>query len=153
MNFSGFVKSKLKEKVKELQDFCGKKIRNLVWDESGSFVDVISGFTKCRKDIKWQDRGIPLLREMMIKDKILFSREIADFGLECQNLLIDESEKDVQKNYPHVCTLAMMVNEYFSQEKVAIHSEGPFDKYAAFREMGIPCPPKKRSKSLFTFGL
>ncbi len=143
----------LTEKVKVLQDFCGKKIRNVVWDESDAFSDVISGFTKCRKDIKWQDRGVPLLRELMIKDKIVFSREIADFGLECQNMLLDESSKEVQKNYPHVCTLAMMVNEYFSQEKVAIHRATPFDKFDAFREMGIPCPPKARNKSLFTFGL
>jgi len=143
----------LNEKVKILQDFCGKKIRNLVWDKSGSFADVISGFTKCREDIKWQDRGIPLLRELMIKGRINFSREIADFGLECQNMLIEESEKDVQKNYPHVCTLAMMVNEYFSQEKVAVHSSQPFDKFEAFREMGIPCPPKRKGQTLFTFGL
>lgn len=143
----------LNEKVKLLQEYCGKKIRNLVWDESGSFADIISGFTKCRKDIKWQDRGIPILREMMIKDKIQFSREVAEFGLECQNMLIEESDKDVQKNYPHVCTLAMMVNEYFSQEKIAIHSDQKFDKYDAFREMGIPCPPKKRGKTIFTFGI
>lgn len=143
----------LKQKVKSLQDYCGKRIRNLVWDESDSFIDVISGFTKCRKDIKWQDRGIPLLRELMVKEKIRFSREIADFGLECQNMLLDETEKEIQKNYPHACTLAMMVNEYFSQEKTKIHSEVPFDKFDAFREMGIPCPPKKRAKSLFTFGL
>ena len=143
----------LNEKVKELQNFCGKKIRNLVWDESGSFADVISGFTKCRKDIKWQERGIPLLRELMIKDRICFSREIADFGLECQNMLIEETEKEVQKNYPHICTLAMMVNEYFCQEKVAVHSAKPFDVYDAFREAGIPCQPKTKSKRLFTFGL
>lgn len=141
----------LNDKVKILQDYCGKKIRNLVWDKSGAFADVVSGFTKCREDIKWQDRGIPLLRELMIKDRILFSREIGSFGLECQNMLIEESEKDVQKNYPHVCTLAMMVNEYFSQEKVAVHSAKPFDKFDAFREMGIPCPAKKRGTSLFTF--
>lgn len=143
----------LNEKVKYWQDFCGKKIRNIVWDESGSFTDVISGFTKCRKDIKWQDRGIPLLKEMMIKEKIVLSREIADFGLECQNMLIEESDKDVQKSYPHICTLAMMVNEYFAQDKVNIHSATPFDKYDAFREMGIPCPPKKRSTSIFTLGI
>lgn len=141
----------LGEKVKYVQDFCHKRIRNLVWDESGSFADVVSGFTKCRKDIKWQDRGIPLLRELMVKDKIKCSREIADFGLECQNLLVEENDKDVQKNYPHVCTLAMMVNEYFSQEKLAIPQLKPFDKYAAFREMGIPYSPPKRGKSLFTF--
>lgn len=143
----------LSEKVKILQDYCGKKIRNIVWDESNSFVDVISGFTKCRKDIQWQERGIPLLRELMIKKKIIFSREVADFGLECQNLLIEESSKDVQKNYPHVCTMAMLVNEYFSQEKISIHQESPFDKYQAFRDMGIPCPSKSRSKSLFKFGV
>lgn len=143
----------LSEKIKVLQDYCGKKLRKIVWDESGSFADIISGFTKCRKDIKWQDRGIPLLRELMIKEKICFSRDIADFGLECQNMLIEESEKDVQKNYPHVCTLSMMVNEYFSQEKIALHKESPFDKYDAFREMGIPCPAKKRGKPLFTFGI
>ncbi len=143
----------LAEKIKVLQDFCGKKIRNLVWDESSSFTDIISGFTNCRKDIKWQDRGIPLLREMILKEKIFFSREVADFGLECQNMLIDESVKDVQKNYPHICTLAMMVNEYFAQERIRIQSFKPFDKYDAFREMGIPVPPKARSKSLFKFGL
>ena len=143
----------LNEKVKILQDFCAKKIRNLVWDKSGSFADIISGFTKCREDIKWQDRGIPLLRELMIKEKICFSREIADFGLECQNMLIEESEKDVQKNYPHICTLAMMVNEYFYQDKVAVHTSQPFDKFDAFREMGIPCPEKPIRKYLFKFNI
>lgn len=143
----------LNEKVKELQEFCGKKIRNIVWDESGSFADVISGFTRCRKDIKWQDRGIPLLRELMIKDKIMFSRKVADFGLECQNILLEETEKDVQKNYPHVCTMAMMVNEYFSQEKVLVHSAKPFDKYDAFREMGIPVPKKRQTTRLLNFGI
>lgn len=141
------------EKSKAVQDFCGKKMRQIVWDESGSFADVITGFTRCRKDIKWQDRGIPLLREMMVKDKICFSRQIADFGLECQNMLIEETEKEVHKNYPHICTLAMMVNEYFAQEKISIQMIKPFDKFDAFREMGIPCPPKKKGKSLFTFGV
>jgi hypothetical protein len=142
----------LNDKVKALQDFCGKKIRNIVWDESGSFPDVISGFTKCRTDIKWQNRGIPLLRELMIKDKIIFSREVADFGIECQNMLLDESQKEVEKNYPHVCTLSMMVNEYFSQEKISVHSVKPFDKYDAFREIGIPCQPKNKSNSFIRFG-
>ncbi len=139
----------ISEKVCELQKYCLKKMRNIVWDESKSFSDVISGFTNCRKDIKWQDRGIPLLREMMVKEKILFCRDVADFGLECQNMLIDETEKDIQKNYPHVCTLAMLVNEFFSQERIEMHSEKPFDKWQAFRDMGIPCPPKKNKSSLF----
>lgn len=143
---------KLDDKAKKLQDFCGKKIRNLVWDESGSFADVISGFTKCRKDIKWQDRGIPLLRELMVKEKINFHREIADFGLECQNMLIEENDKDVQKNYPHICTLAMIVNEYFCQEKVKVHNAKPFDPYDALIEAGIPFQRKKKGKSIFVFG-
>lgn len=142
----------LAEKVKTLQEFCGKKIRNLVWDESGSFIDVISGFTSCRTDAKWQDRGIPLLREMMIKEKIIFSREVADFGMECQNMLIEETSKEVQRNYPHVCTLSMLVNEYFCQDRVTIHTSHEFDKFQAFREMGIPCPPRRGAKSLFNFG-
>jgi hypothetical protein len=139
----------LGEKAKALQDLCHKKIRQVVWDESGAFADVVSGFTKCRKDVKWQDRGVPLLREMMVKEKIRFSRDVADFGLECQNLLIEETEKEIQKNYPHICTLSMMVNEYFSQERLSIPSLKPFDKYEAFREMGIPCTPKKKGRPLF----
>jgi len=142
----------MQEKVKFIQDECGKKLRRLVWDESKSFSDVINGFTYCRTDVKWQERGIPLLREMIVKDKIHFSSELADFGLECQNLLIDESEKEVQKNYPHICTMAMMVNEYFSQDKIVIGRDEDFDKYAGFREMGIPCPPKKTRKGWFKFG-
>ncbi len=143
----------LGEKVKMLQDFCKNKIRNLVWDESGSFADVVTGFTKCRTDVKWQDRGIPLLRELMVKEKIHFSRDVADIGLECQNILLEESPRDVQKNYPHICTLSMMVNEYFSQEKLSIPQLKEFDKYESLRDMGIPCPPKKKGRTLFTFGL
>lgn len=140
----------LGDKAKFIQDMCGKGLRKIVWDESESFTDIISGFTKCRKDLKWKDRGVPILRELMAKDKIKFSREVADFGLECQNLLIEEVEKDVHKNYPHVCTLSMIVNEYFSQEKLNIPNLKPFDKYQAFRDMGIPCPPQRKSKTLFT---
>jgi hypothetical protein len=139
----------LGEKAKVIQDFCGKKIRSIVWDDSQSFVDVVKGFTTCRDDIKWQDRGVPLLRELMVKEVINFSSEVADFALECQNLLIDETRKEVEKNYPHVCTLSMMVNEYFSLDKKEIPFLKPFDKYEGLREMGIPCPPKKGRETGF----
>lgn len=139
----------LGEKAKTLQNLCHKRMRQLVWDESESFVDVVKGFTKCRKDFKWQDRGLPLLREMMVKGKIHFSREVADFGLECQNLLIEETDKERQKNYPHISTIAMLVNEYFAQEKIEIQRPTFFDPYQAFREMGIPYIPKKRKLNLF----
>lgn len=141
----------LGEKIKTIQDMCAKKIRNLVWDDSDSFSDIIQGFTKCRKDLKWQDRGIPILREMMVKNKIHISRSVADVGLEFQNLLIDESKKDIEKNYPHVCTLAMLVNEYFSQEKLTIPQLHVYDHYQALREMGIPCETKKNRSRFFKF--
>jgi hypothetical protein len=140
----------LGEKLKKLQNSCANKIRNIVWDDSGSFSDIITGFSKCRDDQKWQDRGIPILRELMVKEKICFSREIADFGLECQNMLIEETPKEVQKNYPHICTMAMIVNEYFSLDKLTIPIQKPFDVYAGFREMGIPFTrPNKRRRFPF----
>lgn len=143
------IHPELKEKIKDLQDLCGKKIRNIVWDDSNSFCDIVNGFTKCRKDIKWQERGIPLLREMMVKDKIYFCNEIADFGVECQNFLIDETEKEVQKNYPHICTLAVTVNEFFSPDKIQIVPLNDFDKYQAFRDMGIPYAAKRKVNRFF----
>lgn len=143
----------LGQKVKNLQDFCKNRLRKIVWDESKSFVDIIDGFETCRKDIRWQERGIPLLRELMIKDKIHFSREVAEFALECQNLLQEETQKDLERNYPHICTLAMMVNEYFSRDKLKIEQQKEFDQFAAFREMGIPYTPKKKGKNIFTFGI
>lgn len=145
---------KIAEKSKEVQSFCGQKTRNLVWDESDSFTEVISGFTKNRKDLKWQDRGIPLLREMMINDRIVFSQNVADFGLECQNMLMDESRAEVEKNYPHICNFSMLVNEYFQNEKISIPQLQVFDKYEGLRAMGLPCPPlKKPGKNLFKIGL
>lgn len=145
----------LGEKIKTLQDFCGKKLRKIVWDESNSFNDVIDGFTKCRKDPKWQTRGIPILREMILSNKIQFSSQVGDIGLEFQNLLMDESQTDIEKNYPHICTLAMLSNEYFQRDKIKIVDDTGFDKYAALREMGLLCPPLKKrlGKTIFTIGI
>lgn len=141
-------------KLKDLQDLCGKKMRNLVWDESKSFTDVISGFTSCRKDLKWQDRGLPLLREMMQNNKIFMAQDIGDFGLECQNMLVDESMNDIEKKYPYSCTLSMMVNEYFQREKLSMPQLKEFDKFQALRDMGIICPtPKSNSKRIFGVNL
>lgn len=139
-------------KETEVAKICNHKMRRIVWDESKTFQDIVDGFTHCRKDIKWQDRGIVLLREMMAMGKITFSEKLADFGPECQNLLMDESIKDVEKKYPLICTLAMACNEYFSMERLETPKHYPFDKYDALRDMGIPVPKKKKGKSLFTFG-
>lgn len=145
----------LGDKIKNLQEFCGKKLRNLVWDESNSFNDVIQGFTNCRKDIKWQNRGIPILREMVLSKKMKFSSQVGDVGLEFQNLLMDESQKDIEKNYPHICTLAMISNEYFQRDRIQIKEDNGFDKYAPLREMGLICPPLKKrlGESIFTIGI
>jgi len=133
----------LGEKAKELQDFCGQKLRSLVWDDSDAFCDIISGFCKCRKDMKWQDRGFPILREMMVNKKLFMSLEIGDFGLECQNMLVEESIKDIQRKYPYACTLAMVVNEYFQIDKKSLPQLKEFDKLQALRDMGIlPMKPK-----------
>jgi len=144
----------LGDKLKELQDFCGKRMQNLVWDDSQSFQDVIIGFTPCRKDLKWQERGFLLLREMMSNGKIYISNKLEEFGPECQKLLRDEPIKDIEKNYPYICTIAMLVNEYFAMEKVVIKDLQKFDKYQALRDMGIPAPPKKspRGFSIFRMG-
>ena len=139
--------------AKELQDLCLKKMSSIVWDPTQSFQDVIPGFSKCRSDIKWQDRGIPLLREMMLNGKIHMSEKVGDFGLECQNLLRDESQKDIEKKYPMISTLSMMVNEFFANEKHMLPTMKEFDKFQGLREMGIPCPtPKTKGKSLFRIG-
>lgn len=141
-------------KCKLLQDECGKKLRNLLWDPTKSFTEIVPGFTECRKDLKWQDRGIPLLREMMLNHKIFFSEKIGDFGMECQGLLRDESTKDVEKNYPFVCTLSMLVNEYFSSERKRMPVMTEFDKYQGLREMGLPVPPpKNKAKTIFQIGI
>lgn len=143
----------LAEKCKVVREECGRKIRNLLWDPTKSFVDVIPGFVECRKDLKWQDRGIPLLREMMLMEKIFFSERIGDFGLECQNLLKDETTKDIEKTYPHICTLSMLVNEFFSLEKKLLPTHEEFDKYQGLREMGLPVPNKKKGQSIYKIGI
>jgi len=88
----------------------------------------------------------------MLKEKIHFSREVADVALECQNLLQEESEKEIERNYPHICTISMLVNEYFSRDKIVIAKGNNLDIYAGFKEMGIPFTRKKKS-GFFNFGL
>lgn len=144
----------LQDKIKTLQNFCGKRLRKLVWDDSNSFGDVIQGFSNCRKDPKWQVRGLPLLREMVISKKIHFSQQVGDIGLEFQKLLMDESQKEIEKNYPNICALAMIANEYFQRDALSIEDPATFDRYEPLRKAGIICPPRKKGlgESLFTIG-
>ena len=131
------------EKVIPISDKCGNKPRNLVYDPTMSFQQMITGFTKAREDIRWQKRGFPILREMMLNKKIHFSDSMGDFGMECQKMFLDESQFQIEQNYPLACTIAVMVNEYFRSEPSRIEKLGKFDKYQALREAGIMCQPKK----------
>lgn len=143
----------LKPQLKELQDLCGKKMQNIVWDESKSFQDIIIGFTSCRKDTKWQDRGFLLLREMMTNNKMHISNALEEFGPECQRLLRNEPIKEIESNYPHVCTIAMLVNEFFQIEKLMVKNFHKFDQYEALREAGIPVAPKRnKTMPIFRIG-
>lgn len=136
----------LGEKCKRLQDECGTKMRKILWDPTNSFNDVIPGFGDCIGDkFKWQNRGVPLLKEMMVNKTIFVSEKLGDFGFECQGIFRDESVKDVEKDYPYVSTLSMLVNEYFSLERDRRPVMKEFDKYQGLREMGIPIPVKKRT--------
>lgn len=139
-----------KEKLKNLEDNCAVKPRRVIWDESNSFRDVVQGFNPVRKDFKWQDRGIPLLREMMNENKITFSMNVGDFGMECQKLLVDEKITTIEKEYPLTCCLSVIANEYFQREKIRIDEITKFDKYESLREAGIVVPKKKKYENFFS---
>lgn len=140
----------VKMKSKALQESCGNKMRHLLWDSTKSFKDVIRGFTECKEKPEWQDRGIPLLREMMLERRIILSDKVAPFGMECQNLLADENKKEVEKNYPMICAMSVMANEWFQRDKVSVSQVQPYDKYEALREGGIIVTPKRKSNLIFT---
>jgi hypothetical protein len=81
---------------------------------------------------------------MMLENKVLFSRKLAEFGLECQQLLAEETVKEIEKTYPIICFMSMLCNEYFQREKIVIQRETIFDKYEPLRQFGLPVPPKKK---------
>jgi hypothetical protein len=140
----------VKTKSKLLQDACGNRMRYLLWDSTKSFKDVIRGFTECKERPEWQDRGIPLLREMMIERRIILSDKVAPFGMECQNLLADENKKEIEKNYPMICAMSVMANEWFQRDKVDVGQIQPYDKHQALRDAGILISPRRpKGKVLF----
>lgn len=144
----------VEQAMKPIRDLCMKKVRNVVYDPTMSFQDLISGFTKCREDIKWQKRGIPILRELMLNKKIHLCDRLSDLGMECQKLFMDESQKEIEKQFMITCTLAILVNEFFQLEKVQIDRVEDWNKFKALRDMGIiPPGPKNKGKSLFKYGM
>lgn len=140
----------VKSKSKRMQDFCGNRMRYLLWDSTKSFKDVIRGFSDCKEKPEWQDRGIPLLREMMLERRIILSDKVAPFGMECQNLLADENKKEIEKLYPMISCLSVMANEWYQRDKISIKQQEHFDKHQALRDAGIlVTPPRPKGRIIF----
>lgn len=141
---------KTKKILEELEVITDKKAVHVAWDSTKSLSDVVQGVSDCRTDIQWQHRGISLLRELMQSDKIYFSNDLEEFAIETQKLLTEEKNMELQKSYPHCCTLAMIANEWFQPKRIQAPQVNDFDKYKALREWGLPVPQKKNGRTLFT---
>jgi len=109
----------------------------VIWDETESFTDVVQGWQKSRKDFKWKLRGIPLLKELMLNEHILFSNQTPEIGIECQNYLRDEDILD----YPTVSSLCVLTNEYYQAPLLSKKEKEHWDKYQPLREAGLIPPP------------
>ncbi len=141
----------VKTKIKFIQDNCGNRMRYLLWDSTKSFNDVIRGFSNCKEKPMWQDRGIPLLREMMIERRIILSDKVSPFGMECQNLLSEDTKTEIEKSYPMVCALSVMANEWYQREKLDVTQTHIIDKYQPLRDAGIIIQPaRKKGRILFS---
>lgn len=145
------IQERIDEKTKEHFSGFAKRPRNLLFDPSKSIRENFSNVAEAREDVKWQDRGIPLMREMMIAEKIIFSDKLGDLGVECQRLMMGEKENEMIKNYPLICSLGMLVNEFFRKEKLTLNAPNDIDIYAPLREAGIYVPRKNNKNSLFSF--
>lgn len=138
----------IEKQMKVYSDTFPKPWRKVVYDQTESFTDIISGITESRKDIKWTNRGVPLLKEMMINGKSNFSTQADQFGVESQNLLKEDNILD----YPTVCTMAMLANEYYQPPSLSKDEQVVWDEFAPLREAGIICtPPRKRGKEWVSF--
>jgi hypothetical protein len=135
----------MRKKMDEYSAVFPKSWRQVVYDETESFTDVIPGVTQSRKDIKWKNRGIPLLKEMILNKKASFSTKADQFAVESQNLLKEDDIRD----YPTVCALAMLANEYYQPPSLSKDEQEGWDKFAALRESGIVCTPTKRKRKKF----
>lgn len=145
------IQEGIDEKTEEYFIRFAKRPRNLLFDPSKTIRENFSNIAEARDDLKWQDRGIPLLREMMNENKIRFSDKLGEIGVECQRLMMDEKEKDMIKNYPLICSLGMLVNEFFRKEKTTLSAPNDIDIYAPLREAGFYIPKKSNKNSLFSF--
>lgn len=116
-----------------------KKWRTLAYDDTMSFADVIPGVEAARDDKKWSKRGLPLLREMLLSSKMQCSTKASEIAVECQNFLKEDKILD----YPSICAMAVVANEYFSLPTASKTEQLHWDTYAPLREAGILVPKQK----------
>jgi len=130
---------KMREKMEGYSRVFTQKWHMVLSDETESFADIVTEIRKCRTDIKWKKRGIPLLKEMILTKNIEFSTKCDQFGVESQNLL---KEDNIMESTT-VCNMAMLANEYYQAVYQQPEEKKRWDELAPLREAGIVCYPKK----------
>lgn len=122
--------------------------RKWVADESNSFIDVIPGFSKSRqeKGCKWNERGYPLMREMMHTDSLIFSDKLEPITLEMQNLL----KGDDFNKYPLCSAIAMIVNEHYQESRrKPAHQRELTDAERICEQLNLRPPTRKQRGESF----
>ena len=140
-----------KEMSSKMADYSGifsKPWRQAVYDETKSFADVIPQVTLARTDLKWTERGVPLMKEMILNNKLSFTNKSGEIGVECQNLL---KEDDIRL-YPTVCNMAMLANEFYQMPCLSKNEQERWDRYEPLRQAGILCSVPTQ-KGLRTYGV
>ncbi len=136
------IYAEMKAKMAEYSRIFPKKWREVVFDDTESFSDVVPGIGQARKDLKWSKRGVPLLKEMILAGKMSFTNKAAQMGVECQNLLKEDDIRD----YPTLAAMAMLANEYYQSPSLSKHEQEVWNQFAPLREAGIVAPlPKQRA--------
>ena len=140
------IYSHIQEKMSEYGKIFRKSWKEVVYDETESFTDVITHIPQARKDFKWKQRGTPLLKELILNKNMTFSTRSDQFGMESQNLL---KEDDIRE-YPTVCTMAMLANEFYESPTLQKDEQMVWDQFAPLREAGIVCKPPKKGNSVWS---
>lgn len=133
------------EMLKKMEDYSlifKKSWRKVMFDTTESFADSVQkGLTYCKKDFNPTRRGVPLLKEMILENKLIMSSKAGDIGMEAQNLLKEDDIRD----YPLICAMAMIANEYYQSPSMSRQEQEHWDKMAPLREAGlIVTMPKQR---------
>lgn len=141
---------KIPEMCEKITTIPFKSWRKWVCDESNAFIEVVPGFIKSRdeKGMKWSDRGLPLMREMMNMNRLIFSDKVAPLALELESFL----KGDDCKKYPIVATTAMIVNEHYIDTRSKPKANRELTDTEIICDMLNLRPPKKyRGESLMSW--